>query len=327
MQKIKIEIIEALKYKKENPEISNMYIYKKYNIDKKTLKKYIESDFIKILETNKKNFVVDKDFVYYFSDKDLKIIDLYKNGESAYQIRLKYGVHIERWYPILEIMGISTEKRYKLNWDRNAFLKISTEEDAYFLGFILADGYLHEKKHALKIELQESDMDILEKFCKYMKIDKNHIKSKVHSITKNIEKSVYFSDINFYKNLKQYGLEQAKSTKEIFYKKMPKKLIKHYIRGIIDGDGFITKDSKGIGVCGSEDVLRNIDDYFIKELDINTERTPHRLRYDKSSNIYRLNYSGQNAKKIITFLYKDSNIYLNRKYELAKKCFELPCKN
>ena len=56
-------------------------------------------------------------------------------------------------------------------------------------------------------------------------------------------------------NLKKYGLSGAKSKIEIPYKLNDINLEKHYIRGIIDGDGWIRNTQSGFGVCGSYDTL------------------------------------------------------------------------
>lgn len=43
-------------------------------------------------------------------------------------------------------MGYDNSRRYQRNFNRNAFDKIETEADAYWLGFILADGYINEDR-------------------------------------------------------------------------------------------------------------------------------------------------------------------------------------
>ena len=52
-----------------------------------------------------------------------------------------------------------------------------------------------------------------------------------------IIKSITLNSRDLVNNLVQYGLFQGKSGKEHFYDLLQIELVKHYIRGIVDGDG------------------------------------------------------------------------------------------
>ena len=51
-----------------------------------------------------------------------------------------------------------------IEYHRHIFDQIDTQEKAYWLGFILADGYLNTNKHMLRIKLGDKDKHHLEKF-------------------------------------------------------------------------------------------------------------------------------------------------------------------
>ena len=55
-----------------------------------------------------------------------------------------------------------------INYNRNIFNKIDSEEKAYWLGFIVADGYLNINKHMLRIKLGNRDRSHLIKFIKFI---------------------------------------------------------------------------------------------------------------------------------------------------------------
>ena len=57
-----------------------------------------------------------------------------------------------------------------INYNRHIFDNINNEEKAYWLGFIVADGYLNSDKHMLRIKLGNKDKQHLIKFIKFNKL-------------------------------------------------------------------------------------------------------------------------------------------------------------
>lgn len=51
-----------------------------------------------------------------------------------------------------------------IEYNRHIFDEINSSEKAYWLGFIIADGYLNEDKNMLRIKLGSIDKHHLEKF-------------------------------------------------------------------------------------------------------------------------------------------------------------------
>lgn len=315
MQVLTKDIFESIKYAQQNPSELKTNIGKLFSIDKKTVGKY------RNINLDEYTFNESLNIFYKLEELEKNIIDDFLiNNLSFAEICRKYKISNNKLKNILITTGNRTTRNFKYHYNRNAFEKIETEEDAYILGFILADGYICESRTCLRIKLHNRDEDILEKINKYLESD-NPIKHQIHSKTKNIISLIEFNSSQIIKNLKDKGLCQAKSTKEVPYYDISKNLMKHYIRGIFDGDGFIKKNAKQIGVCGSKEVLDFIMNYF-KEIDlVDTSKMTNNPRFDKTSNIYRLSFCGQNAINVINYLYKDSKIYLNRKYKLAEKYF------
>ena len=69
--------------------------------------------------------------------------------------------------------------------NRHIFDKINSQEKAYWLGFILADGYLNVDKHMLRIKLGDKDKHHLEKFIQFIGGSLDMLKSEKHNITGN----------------------------------------------------------------------------------------------------------------------------------------------
>ena len=204
-------------------------------------------------------------------------------------------------------------------YNKNAFNIIETEEDAYWLGFILADGYVSNgTKPYLQIKLSSIDRQHLIKFIQYLKYETT-------DIIKNVTGGAYTKDNpccvvkiscrSISNNLEKYGLNGAKSGKEIPYILPTIKLQTAYIRGIIDGDGWIRKNQQGWGVCGSLKTLQYIKD-FIQDNIIDVSNNS----ITAYSNIYKFEMtSKEKTQKILNYFYKDATIYLDRKFQLYQQ--------
>lgn len=75
-------------------------------------------------------------------------------------------------------------KQNRLKFDNTVFDSIDTEEKAYWLGFIFADGTINSSpleagkkpKYTMEISLKVDDFHHLEKFNTFMKYEKNGVK-------------------------------------------------------------------------------------------------------------------------------------------------------
>ena len=319
MKVVKTSIVNAINYYNSHTE-SYTQVAKKFNTGRHVLSKYITSD----IHTSDLKYIPEKDYYVLFEQKELDAMkEFVDNPTMSYDaISKKYGFKSTTFQRLCEHNNIPYRDRIlKCHFNRQALQTIETEEDAYILGFMLADAYVCEQRHAVRIKLHHRDEDILHKINKYFNSD-IEIKHEYHNITGNKLSYLYFSSVELIETLKKYGICRNKSLKEVFYHDMPNNLKKHYIRGIIDGDGFITKDpsTPQIGVCGSYDVVKNIVIYLNQTLNLNLDND-NAVKREGTSNLYRFSIRGQKAISVMKFLYEDSKIYLDRKYELAKRFF------
>lgn len=209
----------------------------------------------------------------------------------------------------------------KLTRDSNFFEKIDNEIKAYFLGFMYADGYVNNK--GLKISLQEQDVDILNRFKKEIKFDGNLYfleRSKKNPNWKNVYTlSIY--DRKIAQDLINKGCIQNKTFKIEFPTFISHDLIRHFIRGYFDGDGYVGyrfyKD-KYLYIQSKFVSTENFCDEVIKlaksELGINGyKETRHP---ERNHNIRQLSFSGnKQSLKFLDWIYEKSSISLNRKYK------------
>lgn len=197
-----------------------------------------------------------------------------------------------------------------IKYNRNIFSKIDSEDKAYWLGFITADGYIHKSKHMLRIKIGEKDKEHLIKFINFIDGDISMLKYEIHSITgnKNYYVSLYSKEI--VSDLYKLGIFQAKSGKEQIPNIQNKYMIS-FIRGLWDGDGFIRQNLSGIGLVGSYDILSFVQKFLNKKVNSKI------LRIYPHCNIYKIEYrNNADIKNILSFLYENSSAYLNRKYYL-----------
>lgn len=199
--------------------------------------------------------------------------------------------------------------------DENIFDNIDTEEKAYWLGFIYADGCLNTRDYSFEMTLSAKDKDHLERFNNFIK----HTRPNKLKMVKQFKSyRCYFHSKHFWKTLFNYGCTPRKS----LTLKFPKieifsdmSLIRHFLRGYFDGDGCITHGNKEhtrmtIKICGTNDFLNSFQLYL-------PLKRHHKILQTKTTPVLHMNDG--TAYKICKYLYQDSTVYLDRKYKLFKK--------
>lgn len=324
MEKMKQKLIPAIEYSIQNPQISITQVSKIFSVDRHMLAKYKKDNKYQkynIINQNDKN----DEYIYYFDDNDIEAINIYLNNPTESYNKLKQDNPIlpERrtLYRYLEVLGLEkTEGQiYKYHYNRDAFKDIKTEEDAYWLGFLTADGCIVENKW-LYLGLAERDENHLIKFCKYLQMPDNEIKEIISygvggAYTKdNPICSIKICCLNIIKNLNDKGVMPRKSGKEKPYICRSKILEKAYIRGLIDGDGYLRSTQYGLGIAGSKEICEYVQHFITENIcDIsNNHIREHGI-------IFKLELNGRiQSTQIIQELYKNASIYLERKYQLYK---------
>jgi hypothetical protein len=203
-------------------------------------------------------------------------------------------------------------RKYEIN--EQFFNEIDSEEKAYFLGLLFADGCNNETRTSVRLSLQDKDVEIINKLK--ILIYPNNDKPLGISKKENCNNLLYLDicNKNISKSLAEKGMIQNKTLK-LIYPKIDPILNSHFIRGYLDGDGcisyFIMKEKhfkcqlRILGTLEFCNELQNI---------INTNcNTTGSIR--KRGNIFELAYSSRNQLlKVCEYLYNDSNIFLLRKF-------------
>lgn len=238
-----------------------------------------------------------------YNTGDFKLIDLAK----------KYKIRYDTISKNIRKRGIKTNPHGKINVNSNSFNSINTQEKAYWLGFLYADGNIHQNKkgyYGLELGLKESDLKHIEKFKSFLQ---SKHKIKYRKETKSYR--IMFQDQVLCKDLIKLGCVPRKSLILTFptEEQVPKEFQSHFIRGYFDGDGFIRKKSKNnnsinINILGTFN--------FLKGLIVNiTLNKINIIKKDKrhNNNTFFIDLSGQNARNFKEYIYKNANIFLERK--------------
>lgn len=212
-------------------------------------------------------------------------------------------------------------KKSGIYYDTNKFAKIIGEDDAYWLGFLYADGYVIQSNHDyFGIELQANDDYHLKKFNKFMNGNaKIYYRERNTTNTGKTYKtcSICFSGTQLVDNLINQGCIPRKSFIKRFPDNLNNQLKRFFIRGYFDGNGSFGKYNKNRYLR----VTINTASYnFVTELrsflqSINIDSS---IYQDK--NCYKLYIVGNdNPQKFLHYIYNDCNIYLDRKYKQYQK--------
>jgi hypothetical protein len=224
--------------------------------------------------------------------------------------------------------------KYKIN--HNYFDLIDTEYKAYILGFIYADGCIQHpkgKQMNMRISIQEEDGYILDKLSKdaagnYLrnKQPPSHIKAGYKP-----QVSVYICSTLLCFRLIKLGCKIRKSKEGMTFPKLQPELIKHFIRGFMDGDGSVIIKKQSYNYVRKTTTPLKINHKQRYKLRLAFCSTDKKFLLDISKHlnlkkIYiteklktQITYilwieNKEDVKNSIDYLYKDCNFFLKRKY-------------
>lgn len=197
-------------------------------------------------------------------------------------------------------------------FNENFFENIDTENKAYWLGFIYADGFVMPQYKRFTINLAQTDHDHLVKLSHDLE-SINQVKKFDHHIRKRgtcyKQSKISLQSEKLVSDLIDKGCLPNKTFKLTYPYWMDIQLRRHFIRGYIDGDGCIMtylirgEPKSQISILGTEDMLIGIKN----EMNLT-------CNVCKRQNIFELRTGGNNLmRKIGVYLYKDATIFMDRK--------------
>lgn len=253
------------------------------------------------------------------------IKECYLKGMPLEEISKKFSVSCEtlsnriannKWTP--------GKRKTKYTCDESFFDEIDNEHKAYWLGFLYADGYILSKRgenesQAFGFAISVKDIELFEKFKNDLK--SNHPVKVYKNTTSSFSNDSSYGRIiitsqHMVDMLKKYGMNENK-TYTITMPPLKEELIPHFIRGFSDGDGsiIISHNSDGTikyywSITSTKEMCQDILNY------INKPSLKMRQRYpEREVNNWTIEISGnKQVPKILSKIYANSSIYLERKY-------------
>lgn len=235
-------------------------------------------------------------------------------NQIAKELKVDYTC-VHRW---LRKLGLNLPNYHnELKFDNTVFDTIDTEEKAYWLGFMYADGYISNNGKTVELSLKGDDRDHLEKFRVFLK-NRNKVKiGKSKCNGKEFSRCrLTMTNKHFHNALVSKGCIPNKSLIITFPDISlfaSEELIVHFIRGYVDGDGCISifQGYSTISIIGTLEFLEGIKRCF-PNLFTNSYRKDKRRA---NSNTYSLQLEGKKAAEFGDMLYKNATVYLQRKYD------------
>ena len=264
--------------------------------------------------------------VKYSDELVAKIIQHYQEGYSPYWMvqnleelqgkrpSVVYGILNRNGFKGKPLTDEQRKSRRKYNVNDDIFEVIDTEEKAYWLGFLYADGYVTSDEDKVGLSISVNDIEHLERFKEFLQT----------TAPINIYNCSGYNNDNKYcrlivtsrkmkNDLMNLGVVPHKTT-IITFPQLDEKLVPHFIRGYFDGDGSwsfnANRDEYQFKVCGTKEFLEGMLRH------IGTETKLYQRYPERNVNNWYTSIGGrQQVLSIMKYLYDDATIYLERKYK------------
>ena len=292
----------------------------------------------------------------FWSEKEIKELIQYAEQFSSYkEISVLMGRTVKSISLKLNQLNKHLKKRtpeeeslYRRIYsvDDNYFENIDTQKKAYWLGWMVTDGYVLSKlntkrgvinTNSIGLKLSEKDIDVLKDFKNDLKADvdiqfvkrrsgkvyKNKITNKETFIQGGNQAELRFSSAKMVQDLEKYGIHQNKTYDIGFPKVLDRKFYSGFIAGVISGDGCIdirlnhgkTKLLRCI-IAGNYELVEKIHSILVKEIGVNAEKTISKCK--GSAQLYRLELNQTETINLYYWFKKNGVKLMERKNKMIE---------
>jgi hypothetical protein len=251
----------------------------------------------------------------------------YLAGESSIELSRAYNVSKPWVLRCLKQGGITrrslslSHRLYECN--HQFFANISSETQAYWLGFLAADGSISHE--AVTLALAAKDQDHILRFREAL--GSTHplggyqvtggFSGRCGGTTVAVRLAINSPEMLV--DLSRYGVVRRK-TFTVHWPNLATDLLRHYLRGLFDGDGCFITHRKAIqfALLGNTSLMQGCQQFLMRSCQVaQTRLFPH-----TSDGIVHLRYCGRvQVRRIYDLLYEEATIYLPRKRAVADGFF------
>lgn len=246
-----------------------------------------------------------------------KAIELKTEGLKISEVSKLVGhpVHKLRAYKI-HLINPEVDRINKYFIDIDYFNNIDTEEKAYYLGFLAADGSVDKSR--LKIELQQQDGYIIKSFRDAIAPNKPiYTNIRLNRPTCKTTECLSLDSKYFVERLKPYGIIPRKSYQATFLPQLSEDMMPHFIRGYFDGDGSVyVVNANGrinIKIIGNSGFIKNLVNYLKIDSTLHIRKEEYTLYFTVSRRA--------EVKRLFNYMYSKATIYLSRKKNIFDKYY------
>ena len=276
----------------------------------------------KDIRTALKNRCIDR-YKNMFSDElHNRIIYLYKIGYTQTKISNVLLISDATARRTLKKFGVAirpqTENRRVYNIDESYFDQIDTDNKAYLLGLLYADGCHHREHYNISIALQEQDINVLKFIKNELKYSGplKFVNMKNKSETFSNQWALRITNKHLSDRLENIGLVKAKSLKLKFPEWLPENLYSSFIRGYFDGDGCVYIYDKKFAcratMVGTIDFCNKVANII---RNIGCTCSISKPQSDDKNTVTLTIGGNKNALKFLDWLYEDASFYMERKHQ------------
>lgn len=300
---------EIIKEYLEGASISALI--EKYHYNRRQINKILTDNNITIRGGRKKKTLTD------YQIEELK--QLISDGAFLKDIAKYFNLDQETMKLRMKELGLQITNRNRVNRriKSDYFSVIDNPIKAYWLGFLFTDGCVDHYKTTgrIRLQLQELDIEILEKFKQDLQLDCKIIYDKRPN---SVCCSVEFVDEQIFNDLGKYDIVPNKTyvIKHIPIEKIPEEYLSAFALGLFDGDGSLSMSAD----C-STDVTLGYTAYHETEVE-DFQRLINKLAKieKKNKNFFTSAWHTQwrgrlQVIKILDCLYKDCPRFLKRKHD------------
>jgi hypothetical protein len=273
-----------------------------------------------------------------------QVVQDFDAGLSIPKLAIKYGCSAGLCNGILRRAGRTIPKRCaggrKYHFHEAYFETVDSEEKAYWLGFLTADGNItdvHEgDRHRSDVSLGlawsdyahvQAFRDAVGSIAPILKIIEDETRFPQGHVTLNTYSArLVLHSVQMVADLRRLGVHPRKSLTQLPWEG-PEHLLRHYYRGLVDGDGSLSFHTRrqpykdrvyeyeewGVNLAGTLAVTQGFVDFVARQIG-------HQVKPCRQGKIWVSSYCGlELPQKVARVLYQDVSIALDRKKALAER--------